>query len=437
MRRRTALPLQLRFPLAAPRWGGFRLSAIFVFLLALASITGDGDGERALVAYGDTNSWQTFSGIPYFFLQAGRRIGLFRGGVTLRPERFRRRRLIWNASRPLTLDRPHGFMYSRSHLQALWAERSAPSGVEEYVSHIQSLPPREMVREPVSYYIDATMSQYFDEYGRLLGKRIRSEALAREQEAYLAARYVVCMSHWCAEDVKTSYGIAPEKVRVILPGANIDEASLPAPTAWDGSLSPLRLGFIGIDWERKGGPVLLDAATRLQRMGHPVEVIVIGHNASDLPTHPALRAVGFMDKARDLPRFVELVRSFHFGCLLSRAEALGISTLECLRLGVPVIGTAVGGIVDAVPKDAGFLVPVERTGEHLADELAAVIENPESYARMREAARRVACDQSWDRAAREFLALLESDNPPASRRAGDQAAQLSVSPNPAATPRDP
>jgi glycosyltransferase involved in cell wall biosynthesis len=259
----------------------------------------------------------------------------------------------------------------------------------------------------VSYYIDATMSQYFEEYGRQLGRRIKGEALAREKEAYQAARFVVCMSRWCADDVEASYGISPEKVRVILPGANIDEASVPAPTAWDGSLVPLRLGFIGIDWERKGGPVLLDVATRLQTMGHPVEVVVIGHDASKLPSHPALRAMGFIDKARELPRFVELVRSFHFGCLLSRAEALGISTLECLRLGVPVIGTSVGGIVDTVPKDAGLLVPAERTGEHLADELAAVLETPGRYARMREAARIVAADQSWDRAAREYLALLE------------------------------
>jgi glycosyltransferase involved in cell wall biosynthesis len=385
-----------------------RLTAITVLLFAVASITGEVDCERALVAYGDTNGVGTFSGIPYFFLQAGRRIGLFRAGVTLHPERFRRRRIVWNALRPLTLDRPRGFMYSRAHLQALWADRSAPSGIGEYVSHIQSLPPREMVREPVSYYIDATMSQYFEEYERQLGKRIKGEALAREKEAYLAARFVVCMSRWCAEDVKASYGVPPEKVRVILPGANIDEAAVPAPTAWDGSLSPLRLGFIGIDWERKGGPVLLDVATRLQRMGHPVEVVVIGHHASELPPHPALRAVGFIDKARDLPRFVEIVRSFHFGCLLSRAEALGISTLECLRLGVPVVGTSVGGIVDAVPKDAGLLVPAERTGERLADELATVLEAPERYARMRAAAERAATEQSWDRTAREFLALLES-----------------------------
>jgi Glycosyl transferases group 1 len=93
---------------------------------------------------------------------------------------------------------------------------------------------------------------------------------------------------------------------------------------------------------------------------------------------------------------VELVRSFHFGCLLSHAEALGISTLECLRLGVPVIATALGGIVDTVPKRAGLLIPAERTSERLAEELAAVLETPERYARMRAAAAEVAAHQSRD-----------------------------------------
>jgi hypothetical protein len=59
----------------------FRLTTITVFLLAVvASMMGEADCDRALVAYGDANGVGTFSGIPYFFLRAGRRIGLFRGG---------------------------------------------------------------------------------------------------------------------------------------------------------------------------------------------------------------------------------------------------------------------------------------------------------------------------------------------------------------------
>jgi glycosyltransferase involved in cell wall biosynthesis len=362
---------------------------------------------RALVAYGDVNRLDTWSGHPYFLLQAGHRNGLFQAGIALHPERFRYRRLLWNASRLLTLDRPRGFQNSRAYLRDLWADRGAPGAFSEYVSHFQLLPPIEVVREPVTYYIDATLHQYFADYGRSLGRRIHAEALAREKEAYLAARYVVCWSRWCADDVKAFYGVPPEKVHVILPGASIDEACVPAAVAWDGRLSPLRLGLIGVDWERKGGPVLLDVATKLQKMGHAVEVVAIGPQASNLPSHPALHAMGFIDKARETARFVELVRSLHFGCLLSRAEASGVSTLECLRLGVPVIVRDVGGLRENVPENAGLVLPAAQTGERLTEELADLLSAPERYARMRDAAQTVSGYSSWDRTAREFLDLLK------------------------------
>jgi glycosyltransferase involved in cell wall biosynthesis len=362
---------------------------------------------RALIVYGDVNRVRTWGGIPYFFLQAGRRNGLFHAGIAIHPERFRYRRLLWNASRPFILDNLGGFQYSQAYLRDVWADRGEPSGITEYVSFFQPLPPRDVVSEPVSYYIDATMHQYFDDYRRRLGRRIHAEALSREKEAYLAARFIVCMSRWCADDVEAFYGISPEKVRVILPGANVDEDSIPTAPQWDGNLSPLRLGLIGVDWERKGGPILLDAATKLQSMGHSVEVVVIGPEASTLPSHPALRALGFIDKGRDLSRFVELVRSFHFGCLVSHAEASGFSTLESLRLGVPVIVRDVGGLPENVPENAGLVLPAEQTGDRLVEELVAVLSAPERYAKMREAAQNAASYYSWDRAADEFLALLE------------------------------
>ena len=371
-----------------------------------STVNGSKNG-RALVAYGDVNRVGTWGGIPYFFLHAGQRNGLFQAGIALHPERFRYRRLLWNVSRLLTFDRPRGFMYSQAYLRDLWADGRAPSDIGEYVSYFQLLPPAGIVHEPVSYYIDATLRQYFDDYRRTLGSRIHAEALAREKEAYLAARFVICMSQWCADDVKAFYGISPEKVRVILPGANIDEASVRPAGAWDGALSPLRLGLIGVDWERKGGPLLLEVATNLQGMGHSVEVVVIGPKASTLPSHPALRAMGFIDKTHDLSRFVEIVRSFHFGCLLSHAEASGFSTLECLRLGVPVIVRDVGGLPENVPENGGLVVPAEQTVDRLTEELAAMLRAPERYASMREAAQNAASDYGWDRTTREFVALLE------------------------------
>ena len=365
---------------------------------------------RALVAYGDVNSMRVWGGHPYFFLQAGRRNGLFQAGVALHPERFRKRRLLWNALRPALFDRPGGFQYSPGYLNRVWADRDAPAEVKEYVSHFSLLPPKETVREAVTYYLDATLHQNFESYiGRRVGKRIQAEALAREHEAFQAARFVVAWSRWCANDVESFYGVSPEKIRIISPGAGVEDALVPAALPWDGNLSPLRLGFIGVGWERKGGPVLLDVATALQRMGYSVEVIVIGPPASTLPSHPALRAMGFIDKSRELPRFVDLVRSFHFGCLLSRRdEPFGVSNLECIRLGVPVVGTTVDGVPETVPTGAGLVVSTEQTGAEIAEVLDSLFRTPEKYASMRVAAQDVASLQSWSRTADRFLNLLRA-----------------------------
>jgi glycosyltransferase involved in cell wall biosynthesis len=238
---------------------------------------------------------------------------------------------------------------------------------------------------------------------------VRSDALAREREAYLGSRYVICMSDWCADDVISSYGVPPKQVRTILPAANVDEDSLPPADEWNGELSPLRLGLIGVDWERKGGPVLLDAAVILERMGYDVEVVVLGPDPSSVPAHPSLRALGYVHKGREFRRFVEILRSFHFGCLLSRVEASGFSTLEYLRLGIPIITTDVGGIVD--PKGAGLRFPVEADGEQIAEALAGVLQEPDRYATMRKTAARDGLHYSWDRTANEMLSLLDGASP--------------------------
>lgn len=365
--------------------------------------------RRGLVANGDPRNLATFSNIPHFFLKAGLKNGLLHSGVVLRPEKLRTRRFVWNALRPLTLDHPRGWTYSRRYARTVWPRREVEGEVEEYISHHQLLPPRDLVREPITYYIDATLRQWFEDYGWRVGRRVMADALAREREAYLASKYVVGMSDWCADDVVSSYGVPREQVRTILPAANLDEDSLPPAQEWNGDLSPLRLGLIGIDWERKGGPVLLDAASILQRMGHEVEVVVLGPDPSDVPAHPSLRALGYVHKGREFQRFVEIVRSFHFGCLLSRVEASGFSTLEYLRLGIPIIATAVGGIVD--PKGAGLRFSADADGEQVAEVLIEVLREPERYATMRETAARDGLAYRWDRTANEMLSLLDGSTP--------------------------
>jgi hypothetical protein len=83
--------------------------------------------------------------------------------------------------------------------------------------------------------------------------------------------------------------------------------------------------------------------------------------------------------------------------------------LEYLRLGIPIITTAVGGIVDS--KGAGLRLPVEADGERVAEVLAEVLREPARYATMRRSAARDGVAYRSDQTANEMLSLLDGSTP--------------------------
>jgi len=198
------------------------------------------------------------------------------------------------------------------------------------------------------------------------------------------------MSRWAADSVVSDYGIDPTKVYVVPAGANIDETQLaqlpptpppPPPSAEQ----PLLLGFLGKDWQRKGGPFLLQLADALGECGIPTLIRAIGPAPAQLSDHPALQPLGFINKQDDTARFVAELRSWHFGTLFSDAEAFGISNRECLRLGVPVLAHAVGGIASTLPDGGcGQLFTPHPSAAEVADWIAARINPYSGYLAWRE-----------------------------------------------------
>jgi glycosyltransferase involved in cell wall biosynthesis len=357
-----------------------------------------------------------WSGIPYFFLQAGKEQGFLSAGLSLRPEDLRRRRLFWNLGRVLRGSRPGGFQYSEAFLRRLFAQAGLRDDEEvEIISHFPLLPPRPWPRGwRISYYIDATLRQNFIHYGvaHRIGRKAREDVLRRELEHYHAAERIVCMSRWAANSVVENYGIASSKVHVILPGANLRDADAGPPTGpAEPPLDPLRLGFIGKDWRRKGLPFLLRVAEELARRRIGVPVVALGPCARDLPSHPLLESVGFVDKQHDSRRFVQLVRSFHFGCLFSSAEAYGIANLECMRLGVPVLASRVGGIPDTVREGLAYLFAPACPPADVADLLESFVRDRFAYQDLRQRVARSSSEFSWRRTVRDFIAVWQGAEP--------------------------
>jgi glycosyltransferase involved in cell wall biosynthesis len=341
--------------------------------------------RRFLAAVGDSNNPVTWSGIPFHFLQAARSASLLDEGLPLSTEGlvWQARRIAWNLSRVLRGDRRGGYQYSASFLERLWqpVRNSVQGGI--VVNCFQLFAPSIVHDQTIEkwFFIDQTLRQLFDYYEQrpLIGRRIALEAIAREREGYHAARGIIVHSRWAARSVVGDYGVPPERVHTVVPGANIDSTEY---ANWEKEeeqrraeqreqeLKHLRLVFVGKYWHRKGLDRLLGALVLARQRGSLVTLRVIGCRRAALPTHlrntEGVEWLGFLDKRQGADAFLRALSECDIGCLLSRAEAGGIAFREYHALGLPVIGTGTGGAPDHMLPGASVIVSTDATDEEIS-----------------------------------------------------------------------
>jgi glycosyltransferase involved in cell wall biosynthesis len=144
------------------------------------------------------------------------------------------------------------------------------------------------------------------------------------------------------------------------------------------------VGFVGRLADQKGCEFLLRAAPEVLKARPDARFLIVG----DGPERPRLEAM-----ARDLqlaaavefagydPAPATRMRGMTVLAVPSVYEPLGMVTLEAMALGVPVVGSAVGGIPEAVEAGVtGLLVP-PRDAHALAVALGEVLAGPELAAR--------------------------------------------------------
>lgn len=376
---------------------------------------------RSLACLGNASDMLAWSNIPFHFFQAAKTAGFVTDALDLADPRYRLYRAVWRCLQALSLTDLRGYQSSRECAGRMWAAVPAHLRSGEIISHFQTFPCAEDALKDgsgFSFYCDATLTQLWESGAIRFGQRRRTEILGREKEGYRQANKLIAMSRCCADSYVRDYGADPSKVHVIRPGANLDESRVQAflqnrGRAWRedqqefSRLNPARLGFIGVDYRRKGLSRLIDAARILDSRGCPVKVVVIGECADEHKQLPLVECAGRINKRDELDRFLTVVDSFAIGCLPSYAEPLGISTLECLRMGVPVLGTNVGGIPDCIAPSYGLLVDGAADGEVIAGVLQEHLFDPDKYGTLVRGAVREMEKTTWANTVAEFIRVWQ------------------------------
>lgn len=170
----------------------------------------------------------------------------------------------------------------------------------------------------------------------------------RETRLYRDARAIATFSRRVAESLQRDYGVRGERLHVVGGGANVWPD---APERLDDGETIL---FVGKDFRRKGGQVLLSAFERLrrQRAGRTRLMIAGPRERPALPE--GARWLGQVD-LRSLEAL--FARSTVFA-LPTLREPFGLAFLDAMACAVPCVGTLVGAVPEIVEHGVtGLLVP--------------------------------------------------------------------------------
>jgi glycosyltransferase involved in cell wall biosynthesis len=221
------------------------------------------------------------------------------------------------------------------------------------------------------------------------------------------AEIVLTDTEFVAGQVLDLLGVHPARVRVVLPGVPRRDRSPDRPSARE----PLVL-FVGTILNRRHVPELIEAFARVARTRPEARLAIVGENrshpAEDLEAIAAASGVGDRVAVRRYLSDAELdglfarARAFVF---LSEYEGFGLTPLEALSAGVPIV-VRESPVAREVYGDAAVYVSGGDAAATAAVIERLLFEGPGPAAAVLHHAERVLPRYSWPRAARQTLAAL-------------------------------
>jgi glycosyltransferase involved in cell wall biosynthesis len=231
---------------------------------------------------------------------------------------------------------------------------------------------------------------------KLVHTRHHSDELHRFGPSYRAkldafvasSHHLVCANSLAAKAVLEDLeGISPSKIRVTYPGVNITQlvSKISDPEGinfrQDLGLSSqhLLIGSVAHLLPKKGHAVLLEAMVSVRSQVPSARLIVAGRGRESERLRQLTEQLGlndvvqFLGYRNDIPN---LMNACDIMVQPSLEEAFGVSLVEAMAIGRPIVGSNVGGIPEVVENGVtGFLV-TPGVSDLLAKSLVDLLRNP-------------------------------------------------------------
>lgn len=221
---------------------------------------------------------------------------------------------------------------------------------------------------------------------------------ALEGMLYRSARYVFPLSHYVRRSLIEDYGVDPARAVTIGGGRNMEAA--------DGSERPYdgkTILYVGYEFERKGGKVLLAAFERVAAEIPDAELLIAGPRQLPDPLPRGVRVLG-PASSQEVSQLYTRASLFVMPSLF---EPFGLVFLEAMEHKLPCIGSDRCAIPEIIVDGETGLIAPAGDAQALADKIIYLLRRPHTMRLMGERGReRVRTLFTWRTVAERIDARL-------------------------------
>ncbi len=225
------------------------------------------------------------------------------------------------------------------------------------------------------------------------------QALRYEEQTCGKMSAIFTFSEYLRQSFIHDYHVSPEKVFNV--GGAVNLKTFPAPQPHKDYSAP-RILFIGVEFNRKGGPELLQAFGAVRAVLPAAELHIVGPRQlpPELATLPAgVHFHGHLSKAdpAQAAQLEALFLSANLFVLPSLYEPFGIAPIEAMLYGLPALVTDAWALRETVQPGINGDLVAKGSVDDLAGRLIALLSDPARLAVMGRKGRELAlANYTWD-----------------------------------------
>lgn len=233
---------------------------------------------------------------------------------------------------------------------------------------------------PICYLSDSSFEQlanYYDRFSNIPSFSFKESNIIEKNALEKSVTHVYSSS-WAAEYVINNYKVDKSSVFIVKFGANLD--FIPQKANLNKQFnSTINFLFLGVDWERKGGEIVLETFRILINKGYDITLTICGCIPPySLANDDKIKIVPFLDKnkSEEYQVLLKILDNTHLLFVPTRADCTPIVFCEANAFGIPVITTDTGGVSSLIENGVnGYALPFSSTPDDYATAVQSLLGN--------------------------------------------------------------